>query len=140
MSVHSFTEIHPMLFEIFQSGQVKRLICCWHYIKGQGITKVISIYPLCIYPLCTKFYGNPSRNCQDISLENKNVSLMVQIQENPGDHQTHEDSSSGDHECLQNLTAIHPILVESVLTNRHSRATTPPLLKTCFASEASPRY
>ncbi len=41
---------------------------------------------------------------QDISLKTKHVNVMGALQEKSGDHQSYEDSSSGDHELDHVLT------------------------------------
>ncbi len=48
--------------------------------KSKGIAKVIRIHPLGIMDTCTKYPGNPSSSSQDISLEGKNVILMVALE------------------------------------------------------------
>lgn len=39
--------------------------------------------------ICTKFHGNPSNSCLDISQKSQNVNLNVVLVEKPGDHETH---------------------------------------------------
>ncbi len=51
-----------------------------------GITKVISIPTESHMNLCTKFHGNPSNSCQDISLQTTNFKLMVVLEEKSEDH------------------------------------------------------
>ncbi len=54
--------------------------------------------------LCNKFHGNPSNsfaeNQWDISLKLTNVNLSVVPEEKSEDHQSHKDTSSGNHEYL----------------------------------------
>ncbi len=47
-----------------------------------------------------KYQLDYCKNCWDISVKNKNVNLMVSLEEKSEDHQSHLDSSSGDHERL----------------------------------------
>lgn len=49
--------------------------------KSQGITEHNIIYPEGNMNIWTKFYGNSSNNCWDISLKSRNVSLIVAWQE-----------------------------------------------------------
>lgn len=41
----------------------------------EKFSKVIRIHPHGTMNICTKFLGNPSNNCQDMSLEVKNVNI-----------------------------------------------------------------
>lgn len=54
-------------------------------MKGQD-TKVIKINSECDINLRTKFYGNQSNSCHDISLKTTNVNLTVALKEKLGDH------------------------------------------------------
>lgn len=51
---------------------------------NQWITRVISIHNdvdnVRGNGVCTKFHGNSSKSCRDISLKGKNVNLLVVIQ------------------------------------------------------------
>lgn len=40
-----------------------------------------------VWPLRASVHDNPFNTCQDISLKSTNVSLMVEQEENSGDHQ-----------------------------------------------------
>lgn len=41
--------------------------------------------------VCTKFRGNPSNSCQDISPKTTNINIMVALEEMSRDHQSHQD-------------------------------------------------
>ncbi len=50
---------------------------------------MITIYPEGAIDVCTKFHGNPSNICLDISLKTTNVNLMAVLEKKSGDHQSH---------------------------------------------------
>ncbi len=47
--------------------------------------------------VCTNFHGNASNSFWDISLKTTNV------EEKSGDHQSQEETLSGNHECLYKM-------------------------------------
>lgn len=47
-----------------------------------------------------------------ISLKITNVIILMVLEETCGDHQSHQDSLSGNHECLYIIVSINPVDVE----------------------------
>ena len=73
-------------------------------MKGQRINKVIRPDPLGTLNICSKFHSNPANIYQDISLKIQNVKLMIAIDEKSQDHLCQFDSSSGEHNCLYQMS------------------------------------
>ncbi len=51
----------------------------------------------------TKLHGNPSCSWMDLT-KNKNVNLIVVLEEKSGDHQSNYNSLPGDHEYMYKIS------------------------------------
>lgn len=59
---------------------------------------VDQIHSLGTMNVCSKCHGSSSNSCRAISHRTTNVNLMLELEELS--HQSHQDTLSGDHECL----------------------------------------
>lgn len=64
------------------------------------MTIVIRIHAQGILNICTTFHDELSNSCQDIIIKTKIVNLTAALDKKLEDHQTHQDSSSRDHNVL----------------------------------------
>ncbi len=58
-------------------------------MKSEEITKLITIHPDGNTNMSTRFHGNPSSSCRDISLRTTNVNLMVALKEKSSSKRIH---------------------------------------------------
>ncbi len=56
-------------------------------MRSEGVIKVFTGHTEWHMNVCTKFHGNPSHGCRDISLKNTNVDLMAALEDKSEDHQ-----------------------------------------------------
>lgn len=71
-------------------------------MKSRMIPKVFKMYPQGSLNICCEYHGNPCNSCRDILLAN--VNLLMGPEEKSEDHQIHKDSSSGNHECMWEIS------------------------------------
>ncbi len=61
---------------------------------------VVTVHPYGDMDVCTKFHGNGSNSCWDLSLK---TNLVMALKEKSGDDQKNKDISSGNHKCLYKM-------------------------------------
>ena len=67
----SLHQISWQSIEWMLNGYVKNFTCRLYWKKIQAVAKVIKLHPLWTINVCTKFHGNPSNSCLDISVWTK---------------------------------------------------------------------
>lgn len=74
---------------MFRSYNVYHVHHLEQWRQSQEVTKVSRIHHLETMNAGTKFHGNPSHSCPDISVRTKNVTLLLALKEKSQDHQSH---------------------------------------------------